>query len=144
MIKGQLISKGLFGLFNSPKKQTKKFCLTRLGQKLTFSSSFFGKIEDTIALFFYWPKMILDLPNQMGWVPIILDVPNFFLSGSNHFGQFQIIKISKKNLIWTWPKWFWPNQNDFDPTKMLWNHPKQFGSDQTIWTVQNHFGLIEG
>ena len=39
--KGELISKGLFGFFNSPKKRTKFFCSNRLGQKLTFSSSFF-------------------------------------------------------------------------------------------------------
>ena len=45
--KGQLISKGFFGFFNSPKKRTKNFCPSRLGQKLTFSSSFFGRIEDT-------------------------------------------------------------------------------------------------
>ena len=45
--KGQLISKGLFGFFNSPKKRPKNFCPSRLGQKLTFSSSFFGRIEDT-------------------------------------------------------------------------------------------------
>ena len=45
--KGQLISKWLFGFFNSPKKWTKNFCPSRLGQKLTFSSSFFGRIEDT-------------------------------------------------------------------------------------------------
>ena len=43
--KGQLISKGLF--LNSPKKRTKNFCPSRLGQKLIFSSSFFGRIEDT-------------------------------------------------------------------------------------------------
>ena len=43
--KGQLILKGLFGFFNSLKKWTKNFCLSRLGQKLTFSSSFFGRIE---------------------------------------------------------------------------------------------------
>ena len=45
--KGQLISKGLFVFFNSPKKWTKNFGPSRLGQKLTFSSSFFGRIEDT-------------------------------------------------------------------------------------------------
>ena len=45
--KGLLISKGLFGFFNSPKKRTKNICPSRLGQKLTFSSSFFGRIEDT-------------------------------------------------------------------------------------------------
>jgi hypothetical protein len=33
MLKGQLISKGLFGFFNSPKKRTKNFCPSRLGQK---------------------------------------------------------------------------------------------------------------
>ena len=37
--RGQLILKGLFGFFNSPKKRTKNFCPGRLGQKLTFSSS---------------------------------------------------------------------------------------------------------
>ena len=45
--KGQLISKGLFVFFNSPKKRTKNFCPSRLGQKLTFSKLFFGRIEDT-------------------------------------------------------------------------------------------------
>ena len=39
--KGQLISKGLFSVFNSSKKWTKKFCPNILGQKLKFSSSFF-------------------------------------------------------------------------------------------------------
>ena len=49
--KGQLISKGLFGFFNSPKKRTKTFCPSRLGQKLTFSSLFSGRIEDTKIFF---------------------------------------------------------------------------------------------
>ena len=44
--KGQLISKGVF-VFNSSKKRTINFCPCRLGQKLKFSSSFFGRIEDT-------------------------------------------------------------------------------------------------
>ena len=44
--KGHLISKRLFVFFNSPKKWTKNFCPSRLGQKLTFSSSIFGRIED--------------------------------------------------------------------------------------------------
>ena len=43
--KGQLISKGLFGFFNSPKKRTTIFCPSRLGQKLTFSSSFLGELK---------------------------------------------------------------------------------------------------
>ena len=45
--KGQLISKGIFGFFNSPKNRTKNFCPSRLGQKLIFSSLFFGRIGDT-------------------------------------------------------------------------------------------------
>ena len=51
LVKGQLISKGLFGFFNYPKKQTKIFCPSRLGQKLTFSISFFGVIEATKIFF---------------------------------------------------------------------------------------------
>ena len=45
--KGQLISKGHFGFFNSPKKRTKNFCPSRLGQKFEFSSSFFWRIGDS-------------------------------------------------------------------------------------------------
>ena len=41
--KGQLISKGLFGVFNSPKKQTKNVCPNRLGQKFKLSISFLLK-----------------------------------------------------------------------------------------------------
>ena len=43
--KVQLISKELFCFFNSSKKRTKNFCLNRSGQKLKFSSSFFGRIQ---------------------------------------------------------------------------------------------------
>ena len=49
--KGKLISKGIFGIFNSSKKQTKNFCHSRQGQKLRFSSSLFGRIEDTKTSF---------------------------------------------------------------------------------------------
>ena len=45
LIKGQLISKGHFGFFNSPKKRTKNFCPSRLVQKLTFSSLILGKLK---------------------------------------------------------------------------------------------------
>ena len=45
--KCRLISKGLFGLYNFPKKRVKNFCSSRLGPKLTFLSLFFGRIEDT-------------------------------------------------------------------------------------------------
>ena len=36
-----------FGVFNSSNKRTKNFCPSRLGQKLKFLGSFFGRIEDT-------------------------------------------------------------------------------------------------
>ena len=49
--KGQLISKGHFGFFNSPKKRTKNFCPSRLGQNFEFSRSFFGRIGDTKKMF---------------------------------------------------------------------------------------------
>ena len=50
-VKGQLISKGHFVFFNTPKKRTKTFCPSRLGQKFEFSSSFFGRIGDTKKTF---------------------------------------------------------------------------------------------
>ena len=45
LYEGQLISKRLFDFFNSPKKRTENFCPRRLGQKLTFSSSFLGELK---------------------------------------------------------------------------------------------------
>ena len=45
-IKGQLISKCLFGIFNFPKKRTKKFDFTTMVSQVCFRS-FFGRIEDT-------------------------------------------------------------------------------------------------
>ena len=54
MHKGQLISKGLFGFFNSSKKRTKIFCPSRLGQKLKLLGSFFGRIEETKMSFQNW------------------------------------------------------------------------------------------
>ena len=42
----KLISKGLYWDFNSSKKRTKNFCSSRLEEKLKFSSSFFGRVED--------------------------------------------------------------------------------------------------
>ena len=46
-IKGQLISKGLFGVFNSSKKQKQKKSVLRSN----FFCSFFGIIEDIIKSF---------------------------------------------------------------------------------------------
>ena len=46
-IKSQLILKGHFVFFNSSKRRKKKICHSRLCQKFEFSSSFFGRIEDT-------------------------------------------------------------------------------------------------
>ena len=50
-VKGQLILKGLFCVFNSSKKRTKNFYPSKLGQKFKFSSSLFGRIEDTKKTF---------------------------------------------------------------------------------------------
>ena len=47
LFKGPIISGENFCVFNSSKKRTKNFCPSRLGQKFEFSSSFFGRIEDT-------------------------------------------------------------------------------------------------
>ena len=45
--KGQIISKGLFGIINSPKKRTKKFNLTTMIPQVDlFLFVFLGEIED--------------------------------------------------------------------------------------------------
>ena len=91
------------------------------------------------ALSFYWSKMILDRPNHFGWVPIVLDGCNFFWLGPNHFGQVQIIKISPEQFNLTDP-----DQNTLDSNKMIWTLPKWLVLNQNYWTVQIHFGAIEG
>ena len=35
-------------------------------------------------------------------------------------------------------------QNDLDPIKMNWTHPKRLVLDQNDLEVQNNFGTIEG
>ena len=49
--KGQLISKYLFGIFNSPKKRTKNSTLLLWYLKSNSFCSFFGRIEDTKKTF---------------------------------------------------------------------------------------------
>ena len=49
--KGQLISKRLFGVFNSPKKQQKQFNLRYHSGKIKLFHLFFGRIEDTKKTF---------------------------------------------------------------------------------------------
>ena len=61
--------------------------------------------------------MILDLPKDFGWVPIVLDGFNLLWLDPNYFGQVQIIKIS-------------PEKSNLNLTKMIWTRPKQFGPDQ--------------
>jgi hypothetical protein len=63
-IKGQIISKGHFVFFNSSKKRTKNFCPSRLGQEFEFSSSFFGRIEDTKKTFWNWLTFNVHQPLQ--------------------------------------------------------------------------------
>ena len=50
-VKGQLILKLLFGIFNSPKKQTRKFDFTTMDLKLNCFRLFFGRIEGTKKTF---------------------------------------------------------------------------------------------
>ena len=50
--KGQLISKGLFSILNSPKNRTKKFDFTTMIPQVDlFSFVFLGEIEDTKKTF---------------------------------------------------------------------------------------------
>ena len=82
--------------------------------------------------------MILDRPNHICGITIFLVGYKSFWLGPNHFGQVQIrlfwtnfYNLNLPKMIWTWPKWIGPVQNEHYLTKM-------------IWSVQNHFGPIEG
>ena len=84
------------------------------------------------------PKSFLDRPNCFWRVQIVLVRSKSFWLGPNHFGQVQIrlfwtnfYNSDLSRMIWTRPKWFGPNQNNFYSSK-------------TIWLVQNHFRPIEG
>ena len=59
--------------------------------------------------------MILDRPNHFGLVQILLNGSKLYFSG----------------LIWTRPKLFEQDQNDFDPSKI-------------IWPIRNYFEPIKG
>ena len=87
---------------------------------------------------FYRFKIILDRPNCFGWVQIVLVGSKSFWSGPKHFGQVQIrlfcsnfYNLDQSEIILTWTIQIGPIQNNWYSTKM-------------IWTVQNHFGPIEG
>ena len=71
------------------------------------------------ALPFYGSKIILDCPNNLGLVPIVLDWSNSFWLGPSHFGQVQIIEIS-------------PEKSNLKLTKMILTEPKIFGPKQFI------------
>ena len=45
VVKGQLISKCPFGIFNSPKKRTKKFSFTTMVTQVKLFSFVFGRID---------------------------------------------------------------------------------------------------
>ena len=51
VLKGQLISKFLFGIFNSPKKRTKKLDFNTMVPQVELFRSFFGRIEDAKKTF---------------------------------------------------------------------------------------------
>ena len=77
-------------------------------------------------------------PNRFWTLQIILVDYELFWTGPICFGRVQIIKISPeksnltlKKMLRARPKRFGPDQNDWYSTKM-------------IWSVQNHFGAIEG
>ena len=68
LLKGQLISKWLFGFFKSPKKGPKNFCPSRLEQKINiFKLVFFGELKT------------LKFPFEMNW-PLFTS----FMRGSSH------------------------------------------------------------
>ena len=90
-IKGQLISKGLFVFFNSPKKRMKNFCPSRQGQKMTFSSSFLGELK-TIKFPFEinWPLVSHFIFEKMIGTILINDVAHHFLHNQNSLLYFHL------------------------------------------------------
>ena len=69
-----------------------------------------------------------------------------FWGGPNFFGWIQIILVRLKLdfsglifMIWTCAKWLGPDQYKVDLSKNTIKY-----SAKIIWTVQNHFGPIEG
>ena len=77
-------------------------------------------------------------PKSFWIVQIVFVVPKSLWLGPNHFGQVQI-------------RLFWTNFYNLDLSKMIWIRPKRIEPTQNdwcstkmIWTIQNHFGLIEG
>ena len=68
-------------------------------------------LQQINALSFYGSKMILDRPNHLGRVPIVLVNPK-------HFGQVQIIKS--------------PGSSNLNLIKMIWTRPKDNGLSKMI------------
>ena len=84
-------------------------------------------------------------PKWFWTVQIVLVGYKMFWLSPNHYGRGQIILNRSK--LWK----ISTEKSNLNLTKMIWTQPKRFGHDQnifsvtkTIWTVQNHFGPIEG
>ena len=90
----------------------------------------FDNVLMSNALSFYRSKIILDRPNNFDRLLIVLDWPNLFLSGPNHFGQVQIINVS-------------PEKSNLNLTKIIWTQPKQFGWSKIILD-RNLLGFLGG
>ena len=72
-------------------------------------------------------------------VQIILVEYQSFWTGPICFNQVQIVldrsklkKIVKKSLIWTWTKWYGPNQSKLDLIKTIWTRPKKFERSKIV------------
>ena len=87
----------------------------------------FKKWNQMNALSFYRSKMILDRPNCFGQIQTVLVGSKSFCSGPNHIGQVLIRFLLTDFKIWTCPKWFEPDQNELDLSKMFGPRPKSFG-----------------
>ena len=114
--KDQLISKGLFGFFNSPKERTKNFCPSRLGQQLTFQVRFLGELKT------------LKFPFEINWSLVILLLYYLFLwnmqlHSSNESKQLVRNKRRKEIFFQRFSLQFCQHQSSLFPTfkKMHWS-----------------------
>ena len=65
-------------------------------------------------------------PKWFWTIQIVLVGSKLFWWSSNHFGQVKLDFPWLFFIIWTFPKWFGPNQNELDPSKTIGTRPKSF------------------
>ena len=106
------------------------------------------KIEISAEIFVTWMPCPSIGPKWFWTVQIVLHGYKLFWSGPNCFGCVQIILVGFKLdfygqifIIWTFPNWFGPDQNELDPTKWLVLDQNDLDSPKSFWTHRTRHKL---